>query len=59
MPHPVTLGLDFGTNSVRAVVVHCNDGSTIGTAVSDNESGDHGVQLDPKEHHHARQNPPD
>ena len=54
-----TLGLDFGTNSVRAVVVDCSDGSTSGTHVFDYPSGDSGVLLDPRDPHLARQHPGD
>jgi L-ribulokinase len=54
-----TLGLDFGTNSVRAVVVSCVDGSTFGTGVFDYLSGDRGVLLDPRHPHLARQHPGD
>ena len=59
MPAACTVGLDFGTNSVRAVVVDCADGHTLGTAVCDYPSGEHGVLLDPKDHHLARQHPGD
>jgi L-ribulokinase len=54
-----TLGLDFGTNSVRAVVVSCADGSTAGTAVFDYPSGESGVLIDPRDPHLARQHPGD
>jgi L-ribulokinase len=54
-----TLGLDFGTNSVRAVVVRCADGSTVGTSVFDYPSGENGVLLDPRDPHLARQHPGD
>jgi L-ribulokinase len=54
-----TLGVDYGTNSVRAVVVSTADGSVAGTHVFDYPSGDHGVLLDPKQPHLARQNPAD
>jgi len=54
-----TIGVDFGTNSVRAVVVDCRDGRTIGTRVFNYPSGDHGVLLDPRDPHLARQNPAD
>ena len=54
-----TIGIDFGTNSVRAVVVSCADGRTVGTHVFDYPSGDRGVLLHPKDPHLARQNPAD
>ena len=59
MSSAFTLGLDFGTNSVRAVVVDCADGVTLATAVVDYLSGDHGVLLDDRDPHVARQNPAD
>jgi L-ribulokinase len=54
-----TIGIDYGTNSVRAVVVSTADGSVVGARVFDYPSGDHGVLLDPKQPHLARQNPAD
>jgi L-ribulokinase len=54
-----TIGIDYGTNSVRAVVVDTADGREVGTRVFDYPSGDHGVLLDPKHPHLARQNPED
>lgn len=54
-----TIGIDYGTNSVRAVVVDCTDGRAVGTQVFDYPSGDQGVLLDPKQPHLARQNPLD
>jgi L-ribulokinase len=54
-----TIGLDFGTNSVRAVVVDCADGGTVGTHVFDYPSGEDGILLDPRDHHLARQHPGD
>src|SRR3954451_10041299 len=54
-----TIGIDYGTNSVRAVVVNTTDGSVAGTRVLDYPSGDHGVVLDAKQPHLARQNPAD
>ena len=54
-----TLGLDYGTNSVRAVVVSCADGSTVGTHVFDYPSGEDGVLLDSRDPHLARQHPGD
>ncbi len=54
-----TLGLDFGTNSVRALVVRCADGAELGSAVVNYPSGQQGVLLDPKDHQLARQHPGD
>jgi L-ribulokinase len=58
-PSTYTLGIDFGTNSVRAVVVDTADGRVAGTRVFEYPSGDHGVLLDPRQPHLARQNPAD
>lgn len=54
-----SLGIDFGTGSVRALIVDCADGREVGTCVSDYSSGDQGVLVDPKEPNLARQNPQD
>ena len=54
-----TLGIDYGTNSVRALVVDCADGRELGVSVFDYPSGTQGVLLDPADHHLARQNPAD
>jgi len=54
-----TLGLDFGTNSVRALVVRCTDGAEYGSRVVDYSSGAQGVLLDPNDGHLARQYPGD
>jgi L-ribulokinase len=54
-----TIGLDYGTNSVRAVVVDCADGRTLGTHVFDYPSGAQGILLDARDPHLARQNPAD
>lgn len=59
MPPAFTIGVDFGTNTARAVVVDCADGRTLGTAVADYPSGERGVLLDPRDPHLARQNPAD
>ncbi|MFC1661852.1 ribulokinase, partial [Gemmatimonadota bacterium] len=56
---PFTIGLDFGTNSVRAVVASCDDGALIGTGVVDYPSGEAGILLDARDPHLARQNPAD
>jgi L-ribulokinase len=54
-----TLGIDFGTNSVRAVVVDCSTGREIGSCVIDYPSGKRGVLLDPRDPNLARQHPGD
>ncbi|MBL7215869.1 MAG: ribulokinase [Phycisphaerae bacterium] len=54
-----TIGLDYGTNSVRCLVVNVLDGSEVGTAVYEYESGQAGILLDPADHNVARQNPDD
>ena len=54
-----TIGLDYGTNSVRAVVVDCADGRTLGTHVYAFPSGDNGVITDARDPHLARQHPAD
>jgi L-ribulokinase len=54
-----TIGIDYGTNSVRAVVADISDGRFVGTRVFDYLSGAQGVLLDPKQPHLARQNPAD
>ncbi len=53
------MGLDFGTNSVRAVVVDTKDGAELGSAVYNYVHGDMGVVIDPKDPNVARQHPAD
>ncbi|MGC4071387.1 MAG: hypothetical protein QM760_02475 [Nibricoccus sp.] len=43
-----TIGIDYGTNSVRALVVRCADGAEFGTGVVNYPSGHQGVLLDPQ-----------
>jgi len=54
-----TLGIDYGTNSVRALVVHCKDGKEFGSAVFNYPSGNQGVLLDAKDHNLVPQHPGD
>jgi L-ribulokinase len=54
-----SIGVDYGTNSVRALVVDVADGEEIATHVYDYPSGEAGVLLDPKDPNLARQNPAD
>jgi L-ribulokinase len=54
-----TLGIDYGTNSVRALIVRCKDGREFGSCVVNYPSGHQGVLLDPRDHNVARQHPGD
>ena len=54
-----TIGLDYGTNSMRALVVRCEDGKELGAHVFNYPSGKQGILLDPADHNLARQNPAD
>jgi len=59
MAKAYTIGIDYGTNSVRALVVDCADGREVGTSVFDYPSGEQGILLDGKNPHLARQSPGD
>jgi L-ribulokinase len=59
MTRTFTIGVDFGTNSARAIVADRADGRIAGTHVFDYPSGEHGVLLDPHDPHLARQHPAD
>lgn len=52
-----SIGVDFGTNSVRALVVDVADGTEVATSVAGYASGEAGVLLDPKDPNLARQDP--
>ncbi|MBW8042489.1 MAG: ribulokinase [Planctomycetes bacterium] len=54
-----TIGLDYGTNSVRCVIVDVANGNELGTAVHEYETGQAGIILDSADHNLARQNPAD
>jgi L-ribulokinase len=54
-----TLGIDFGTNTARALVVRCSDGAELGSCVAAYPSGSQGVLLDARDAHLARQHPGD
>jgi L-ribulokinase len=56
---PYCIGIDYGTNSVRALIVDVANGREIGAAVVDYPSGNSGVILDPRDHLLARQHPGD
>ena len=53
------IGLDYGTNSVRCVIVDASNGNELGTSVYDYETGEAGIIIDPSDHNLARQNPAD
>jgi L-ribulokinase len=53
------IGLDYGTNSVRCLVVDTANGKEVGTAVWGYETGQAGIILDKADHNVARQNPAD
>lgn len=54
-----SIGLDFGTNSVRSVILDLEDGMEIAEAVCGYPSGLDGIILDEKNPYLARQNPYD
>ena len=54
-----TIGVDFGTNSVRALIVRTADGAEYGSRVVNYPSGADGVLLDPVDGLLARQHPGD
>ena len=58
-PKRFAVGIDYGTNSVRVLVVDAADGVEVATCVVDYPSGTDGILLDPKDPNLARQNPAD
>jgi L-ribulokinase len=54
-----TIGLDYGTNSVRCIIVDVNSGDEIATSVWGYETGVKGIIIDEADHNLARQNPAD
>ena len=53
------IGLDYGTNSVRCLIVDVANGDELGTSVHEYETGEAGIILDSSDHNLARQNPAD
>ncbi|MES2594748.1 MAG: ribulokinase [Verrucomicrobiota bacterium] len=53
------LGIDFGTNSCRSLLIDLDNGAEVGSTVFNYPSGDMGILLDPRDPHVARQNPQD
>ncbi len=56
---PYAIGLDFGTNSVRSLIVDISNGNEVGTSIYEYETGQAGIVLDAADHNVARQNPAD
>jgi L-ribulokinase len=59
MQSKYAIGVDYGTNSVRALVVDIATGAEIATSVWDYKHGDAGIMLDPGDPNLARQSPAD
>ncbi len=55
----LSLGFDFGTNSVRALLADVGNGREIAAAVHEYETGQAGIILDPADSNLARQDPGD
>lgn len=53
------IGLDFGTNSCRSLIVNVADGRELATYVYKYPSGEAGIIIDPNNPNLARQNPAD
>jgi len=53
------IGLDYGTNSVRCLIVDVANGNELGSNVYDYKTGEAGIILDSSDHNLARQNPAD
>ncbi len=54
-----SLGLDYGTNSCRSLLVDLDTGEEVGSSVFPYPSGELGILLDPADPNVARQNPQD
>ena len=59
MASKYTIGLDYGTNSVRALLVDVKNGAELATAVFNYPHGEAGILLDPRDPNLARQHPQD
>lgn len=59
MSERYAIGLDYGTNSCRAVIVALGNGNELAASVFDYPSGEAGILLDPKDPNVARQHPRD
>jgi len=58
-PPSYAIGVDFGTNSVRALIVDLRSGGEVANQVFAYPSGQDGILLDPRDPNLARQNPAD
>lgn len=54
-----SIGIDFGTNSVRALIVDTGSGEETGSSVWNYRQGEAGVVVDPRDPNVARQSPQD
>jgi len=54
-----SIGLDYGTNSVRCLIVDTTNGREVGTAVFNYPTGQMGIIISRMDHNLARQNPAD
>ena len=52
-----SIGLDYGTNSCRSLIVNLETGEELGSAVFPYPSGEMGILTDPSDPNVARQNP--
>lgn len=59
MEDAFSLGLDFGTNSVRCVIVRTADGAEAGQGIGQYKQGEQGILLDLRDPDLARQHPSD
>lgn len=59
MKQRYALGLDYGTNSCRSLIVDLEDGSEVASHVFAYPSGEQGILLDKRDPNLARQNPQD
>ena len=53
------IGLDYGTNSCRSLIVNLENGQELGSEVFPYPSGVQGILTDPSDPNVARQNPQD
>jgi ribulose kinase len=54
-----TLGIDFGSNSARALILSRANGKKIASGVADYAAGEHGILLDRRDDNLGRQHPGD